>query len=292
MRKRSELKKYIKSMEEIKNIIAAMKNLSLIELSKINKFIDNQNNVVATIKDALVDFMAFNSDLSASYLKEQVEAYILIGSERGFCGDFNERIIKYALKIREDKKTSEKQPLFICVGRKLITKFADTAYEFESVDGPNAAEEIQATIYRLVRLLAGIHQKTAGNLHSANWVIIANDEIQNAIQTIAIKPFAALLQNEKNPSYTFPPLLNLTYENFIADALDQYLYATLHKIFYNSFLMENKQRLMHMEGAIKWLEKNNTQLLLAYNQMRQEEIVEEIEVVLLSAKAIIDEHVI
>lgn len=45
-------------------------------------------------------------------------------------------------------------------------------------------------------------------------------------------------------------------------------------------------RLEHMEKAIQRLEKNEIQLSLDYNKVRQEEIIEEIEVILLSAEAL------
>jgi F-type H+-transporting ATPase subunit gamma len=53
-------------------------------------------------------------------------------------------------------------------------------------------------------------------------------------------------------------------------------------------MIENQMRLEHMEKAIQRLEKNEAQLRLNYNRIRQEEIIEEIEVILLSAEALSD----
>ena len=68
--------------------------------------------------------------------------------------------------------------------------------------------------------------------------------------------------------------------------VDQYLYAVLHEVLYSSLLAENQRRLIHMEGAMRRIEDDLAKLKIKYNALRQEEIIEEIEVILLSAEAI------
>lgn len=68
--------------------------------------------------------------------------------------------------------------------------------------------------------------------------------------------------------------------------LDEYLYATLHEVLYRALLAENRRRLVHMENALDHIEQEHATLRLRYNALRQEEITEEIEVILLSAEAI------
>jgi F-type H+-transporting ATPase subunit gamma len=286
MSKRSEVKKHIHSLAEIKSIVSAMKNLSLIEINKLNKFIATQDEVVTTIKEAVADFIAFNSFPLFSAPQEPAAGYIIIGSERGFCGNFNEAVIDYfTATIKDQEKIT---PWLIFIGRKLAAKMAEINYVFKSIDGVNAIEEIPGTILSLVKILAEINQTTGGKIHPGSWAIIYNGEMQNNMQPDSIRPFAEFEQN-KVKSFSFAPLLNLKPNEFVAEVLDQYLFAILHQLFYKSFMVENRQRLLHMEGAIRWLEKNSEQLILHYNRLRQEEITEEIEVILLSAQAVIHE---
>ena len=81
-------------------------------------------------------------------------------------------------------------------------------------------------------------------------------------------------------------MLNLEPSLFWNQLTDHFLYAALHEVFYTSLMVENQMRLEHMEKAIQRLEKNEIQLSLGYNKIRQEEIIEEIEVILLSAEAL------
>lgn len=57
MTKRTQIKQHIHTMEEIGNIMAAMKNLALIEINKITKYIFTQEKVAQTIHDVGADFL-------------------------------------------------------------------------------------------------------------------------------------------------------------------------------------------------------------------------------------------
>ena len=61
------------------------------------------------------------------------------------------------------------------------------------------------------------------------------------------------------------------------------LFAILHKIMYVSLMTENVRRMQHLEGAAHHLDDKSAELLRKCNALRQEEIIEEIEVILRSA---------
>jgi len=78
-------------------------------------------------------------------------------------------------------------------------------------------------------------------------------------------------------------LLYLPPRVFLAELIDLYLFALLHKIFYSALVVENRARLSHLEGALQRLDRETAQLELKRNILRQEEITEEIELLMLSA---------
>jgi F-type H+-transporting ATPase subunit gamma len=51
-------------------------------------------------------------------------------------------------------------------------------------------------------------------------------------------------------------------------------------------MAENLRRFQHMDQAIQRLEKDMAELILKRNTLRQEEITEEIEIIMLSAEAL------
>jgi F-type H+-transporting ATPase subunit gamma len=72
---------------------------------------------------------------------------------------------------------------------------------------------------------------------------------------------------------------------FLAELANHYLLAALHELFYSSLMAENARRLQHMDNTIHRIEKDSMEFSLKKNRLRQEEITEEIEVIMLSAEA-------
>lgn len=292
MTKRSTLKNHIVSLEEIRNIVSAMKNLSLMEISKATKFFSAQERVVSTIKKVATDFFNFHPHLAAPLFTAQPLIYILIGSERGFCGNFNQMIIeqwesdikKRGANVKEHGAT---KPKTLLVGNKLATKVPATLLEAEKINGPNATEEIQAVILTIIKKLEKIAQEASVTINPANWVIIFNEETVAGIRPKVIQPFVTL-SKEKAPQLAVAPLLYLEPQQFLLELVEQYLFAVLYRLFYESFIIEHQERLKHMESALDWIEKKNIQLKLHMNELRQEEITEEIEVIMLSVKTLVD----
>ena len=80
-------------------------------------------------------------------------------------------------------------------------------------------------------------------------------------------------------------MLNLQPRDFFLELTDQYVFAALHEALYASLMAENDRRVRHLEGAVRNLDDRSTDLRRKCNALRQEEIIEEIEVILLSTSA-------
>jgi F-type H+-transporting ATPase subunit gamma len=80
--------------------------------------------------------------------------------------------------------------------------------------------------------------------------------------------------------------LTLSPTAFLLELTEQYLFAALHEMLYTSLMAENHNRVTHLEGAVRHLDEKSEQLARQCNALRQEEIIEEIEVILLSASSL------
>jgi F-type H+-transporting ATPase subunit gamma len=63
----------------------------------------------------------------------------------------------------------------------------------------------------------------------------------------------------------------------------------LHALLYASMMMENHDRVRHLDGAVRHIDDQSEDLARQCNALRQEEIIEEIEVILLSAASVTEE---
>ncbi|WP_040535299.1 F0F1 ATP synthase subunit gamma [Legionella drancourtii] len=289
MTKRSQLKDHLHTLEEIGNIMTAMKNLCSIEMNKITKFLLMQEKVIKTIQEVSNDFLSFYPILPMAKQDTTPVIYIIIGSERGFCGGFNDSVISQLENLKE--QFTDFNPALIVVGRKLALKMANDSHVIATLDGPNAIEEIPAVILKILRSLEEISSQKHIDLQSWQWDIIFNEEEQNQIQTKTLQPFKELYSNNAT-HFSVPPLLHLSHDLFLAEFVDNYLFAMFHSIFYKSFFAENHQRLFHLNNSLDRLDSKQNTLKGYLNLLRQEEITEEIQIIMLSAEAVIGNDVI
>lgn len=285
MTKRTKLKEHLHTIEEIGDIMIAMKNLCFIEMNKITKVLSMQAQVMQTLREMSRDFLSFYPIFPIRKQGVYPEIYILIGSERGFCGPFNDNVIHQLEVLIEQNPVPA--PTFIVVGRKLASKMAEDSRVMATLDGPNAIEEIPAVILNLLQILEKVSTQRHIALHSWQWDIIFNEEEHNQIQAKTLQPFKEFYVDDEM-TYSISPLLNLPQEQFLAEFADHYLFAMCYSVFYQSFFAESHQRLFHLNNALDHLEDKKNSLKKYLNLLRQEEITEEIQIIMLSAEVLID----
>jgi F-type H+-transporting ATPase subunit gamma len=86
--------------------------------------------------------------------------------------------------------------------------------------------------------------------------------------------------------YTHAPLLYLPPQGLLTGLVEEYLFAALYGLLYSSLMAESQRRMQHMDTAVRRLEKTSAELVRNRNSLRQEEITEEIEVIMLSVEAL------
>jgi F-type H+-transporting ATPase subunit gamma len=276
MTQRRDLERQHVAFGEILNIMNAMKNLALFETRKLARFLATQRRVVESLKATAADFRFFHSGLFKPPAYRGT-AYVLIGSERGFCGDYNDALLR-ALGGRLAHENGG-EVVLLPVGYRLTARMADDPRVAERLDGPGVVEEIEAVLIRLVETL-NVLQHERGPLRT---VVLHHRAEDEEVTATALDPFELTIPNA--PRFAVPPRLYLAPQAFLAGLLEQYLFAGLYELFYNALMAENERRIRHMDGAIRRLEDESARLKLRYNMLRQEEITEEIEIIMLSAES-------
>ena len=280
MSKRRGLEQQLQAFGEIKDILGAMKNLALMEMRKLTQFLSTQRRVVETMESAGTDFLSFYPYLAGEAVNAR-NVYLVIGSERGFCGDFNETM-RSALEPYLEGGSPE-EAWVIAVGYRLSAKLPDTPRVAARIAGASVVEEVESVLTRLIETLDALHDRDAP-VYPRSLTVLSHKAEEGGVRISVLEPFKRL--EHMGVPYAYPPLLNLTPPRVFTGLADQYLFAKLHELFYSSLMAENVQRLQHMENAIRRIEQESAELLLRRNMLRQEEITEEIEVLMLSSEAL------
>ena len=151
------------------------------------------------------------------------------------------------------------------------------------VDGASTSEEIAAVLNSLVEQIIALERQ-----HGPLRIFCRYQSGADAPVTATLLPPFRDLEAFISPS-SMPPVLNIAPAEFLLDLSDQYLFAALQAILYTSMMTENNDRVRHLDGAVRHIDDQAEELARQSNALRQEEIVEEIEVILLSAESVTEE---
>lgn len=275
MSRRAELERRLGRLAEISNIMTAMKTMALIETQKYGRFMTHQQQLVDSIEVAAADFLSFHPDLTGSSRAPQAQDHdvvILIGSERGFCGDFNETIASVEASLPG-------KPRLMVVGRRLAGKLEQHPRRVHWLAGANVAEEVPAVLDALIEEL---HRLSADPTSWRRLSVLSHD----ATGAILLQTLLPLVSVAEHP-FGFPPRLTIEPERFLSALVKHYLAAKLPALFYGSLMAENRRRLEHMETALSRMETRMDEITRSRNALRQEEITEQIEIILLSTEAML-----
>jgi F-type H+-transporting ATPase subunit gamma len=275
MSRRRKLKQHLRRLEEIRNIMEAMKNLSVLETHKLAAILANQKLSLQELENIASDFLTFYPH-ALTPGDDYTDIWLLFGSERGFCGDFNDSLIAYL--NGKLSPAGNKDLHVIPVGSKLCARMQDDPRVFAYVEGADIAEETVSVLNTVIRHI-GIFQSQHENINV--FALYHHDDSNELASLQLLPPFRGLPPDQNRHAYA--PRLNLPAEDFYLDMLDRYLFVALQDITSTSLMAENYRRIQHMSGAIRRLEESESHLLRTYHQRRQEEITEEIEVILLNA---------
>lgn len=273
MTRRHQLAGRLAGLREVRAILSAMKNIALMELRALAGLLEHQRRAMATIERAAADFLCFHPPPGEAAPAATV--CIVVGSERGFCGEFNEALEAEARAVRA------RGDRLIAVGARLVDRLEE-ADGGGMLAGANVAEELPAVLQRVAVELERV-QRTAppGPLHVK--AVYQNPDGSGPLtRTIAPLP---LPERPPRPR-PYPPRLTLAPPEFFAGLLEQALLMSLQEAFSVSLIAENRRRLEQMEGALRRLDEIAGRLAQRLNASRQEEITQEIEVIMLSAEAL------
>ncbi|GAB6066923.1 hypothetical protein JCM13664_02410 [Methylothermus subterraneus] len=272
--RRREIESHLAGLGEIREILAAMKNLSLTETHKLVRFIASQRQATATIERAAADFLcAWPEWLPASRPRQAI--FLVIGSERGFCGDYNDRLVA-AVEARCQELSC--QARLIPVGNKLASRLEGDARVIRSLAGASVAEEVPEVLQQAVEVI----EQLEAELPEAAWFGVHHSSAGLRLSSL-LPPFQHL-QSQALPGALFTYLEPAA---LFSKLVDQYLFALLHAMFFEALLAEHQRRIQHLSGAIDRLDERCRNLKIRRNALRQEEIIEEIEMIMLNADAVL-----
>lgn len=258
MSQRREIEAQLALYDDLSGILGAMRSFALAELHRISRREEAQQEVVRVLAQALQDVAPFQPPPEPAL----VDVWLLLGSVRGFCGSFNEDVVR-AWRA----KGGQRQPLIV-VGERLAATMPEQASLFQ-VAGADGGLDAAAAIDRILAAFDAARRNVG---QTCGLLACLRDE--DGVRWQRLLPLPV-----KTAPAGAPPLMYEQPLVVAAGVSEHFLFHQLLALVLRSIRIENRQRLMQMENALHHLEQGSDELARRRNRLRQEEIVEEIEVI-------------
>ena len=262
------LKRKLQSAKEIEEIVSSMKAFANFNVQTAKKGLSNlriyQNNIEDTFGEIITLF--------PSLIKENLEEtkktiFVVFLSQEGLCGYFNEDILNFFEKIRQDDSMT------IIIG----SKGAEVARSRKILcsrylNGASNVEAIEINAIELSSYLIEIFEKE--HFDKLNLIYA---ELESGSYNIVEKK---VLPPDFSKFHTQPvqeePLLYLQAEEILHALIKEYLHISIYRAFIESVASENQARLNAMVQASNAIKERETLLLQELNVHRQQEITDEL----------------
>lgn len=281
-----ELKSRINSVKSTQKITQAMKLVSAAKLHKAQLQLAQVKEYHTEFVKAVAQLTANVEDIKLPMLQGKSNIlnhlFIIIGSERGLCGGFNNNINKYLNQYIEQNEISQYN--ILCIGNKLrnilIQKHRDYIIEiFEDsfAHGINYPDVKDVSDHLL-------HKFAANEFGSCS--IIYNEFHSVLAQKVVGKSLIPtnLVKSNHNSSnhYRFEPKQEIMLE----ELLKRYFMGEIYRALLENSTSEHGARMVAMDNAVRNAEGLIKSLTLQYNRTRQATITEELIEIISGAEGI------
>jgi F-type H+-transporting ATPase subunit gamma len=277
----------IHHVEDLRAVVKTMKALAAVSIRQYEHAVEVLTEYSRTIETGFQIVLQqrhfqgqplIPATLTASSFQFQRVAVIIFGSDRGLCGQFNERIASYAISKLQAWQLNHNH-LIAIAGERLITPLESNRYNIHqqfavpaAVDGivdltgeillGIEAWQIQEGIDQVILFY---NEPRSGARYSPCHFQLLPLDLQ-WLQSLSERPWPT---NEI-------PLLTMDETEFLSALIREYLFLYLFRAAAASLASENGSRLTSMQSAERNIEERISDLTAEYRRQRQSAITSEL----------------
>ena len=275
----------IAGVKKTKQITKAMNMVASAKLRGAQQRIERFGPYAEKFYEMLRD-MAGKADASAHPLLEVREeisttGILLVTSDRGLCGSFNNNLIKEALTTARAKKAEGRDVKFYCVGKKGRNAVRKSEFEIigENIDEMNSFDftlgnQVGTTL--IDSYLSGALDEVV--LIYGHFVNVGRQEPVNLklLPISAEEHVEAEEAEEKGPGGQSEYIYEPDVEGLLAELLPRFIKVQVYRGLLDTSAAEHAARMNAMENATSACDDMIDSLTLLYNKTRQAAITKEL----------------
>lgn len=275
-----EVRSRITSVQSTRQITQAMKMVSAAKLRRAQDAITRMRPYAHKLQEILSN-VSSSLDASEGKFSAQREGkktlIVVITSNRGLCGGFNNNIIKEAIRLKGNEFATDDVSV-LSIGKKADDIFKRKAYSISNGFGKDLNGIWDDLTFEHT---SGIAKELMDQFESGDWdrIFLVYNAFKNAaVQTITTEQFLPVAPPEKSEDanttldYIFEPNKEEIVERIIPNSLKIQLFKAL----LDSRASEHGARMTAMHKATDNASELIKELKLTYNKARQAAITNEI----------------
>ena len=278
MKTLNALNKKIKTAHDLLSVVKTLKNLSAVNIRRYERAVESMDQYITAID---MGWQIFFRSATAILRKAAGKSAVclVIGSDQGMCGQFNEILISHALKKAKRIKEKNRDLTFWSLGEKISRSLEDREYSIgnhfsvaESLSGIN--DQVQLVIQQIESWLVS---RRLEHFYVCHNILTKSEGYKQIFYRLLPldKEWADQYTSKKWPTRCLPQMY-LPQQEIFTCLFRQYLFISLYRAFVQSLASENLARLMAMQGAEKNIQEMEEELLVLFRAQRQESITNEL----------------
>ncbi|WP_185855570.1 ATP synthase F1 subunit gamma [Blattabacterium cuenoti] len=273
-----EIRIKISSIESVIKTTEAMKMISIVKSKKTKDILLHIKKYIKYIK-SILSYVLFTIKKEV-YIKNKFflkknkneKLFIIITSDRGLCGSFNNYIFERLHNIIQKKHYESKNYTFFPIGKKGLIYLQKKKYNICNI--PN----INNCFYSLEKMEFFIKNITSLFFERFSSVYVIYNKLKSSIypKTVVYKLLPISIKNFFKKEYKISPILEPSEEKVLHFLIKKFLSLKFNKIYLKSSYSEHNSRMIAMHKASENAKNIKNNLILNYNKERQTIITKEI----------------
>ena len=276
----------IETVEDLQAIVKTMKALASVSIQQYRKAVESLQDYGRTVEMGLqiiLQQQRFSEPAEAEWFPSSTGAggvgAIVWGSDRGLCGQFDERIAAYVAERLKLLQVEPKNVLIAAIGVRLVTPMEQRGYTVGSTFAvPNSVTEIMPAVQDLLFAIEDwrSQQQIDRLLLFYNHPLTGASYQSSSLQLFPVDlSWLDRLQKKEWHSQVLP-MFTMDRRQLFSELIREYFFVSLYRAFAASLASENASRLSAMQSAETNIEERLLDLKGRYHRQRQSSITAEL----------------
>ncbi len=275
------LKRKIESAKDLQSVVKTMKTLAAVSIRQYEQAVASLADYDRTLQMGM-QILLKNRPQSLTGIKPIVSdrvGMVVFGSDRGMCGQFNERLAQFTLEEINNLSLPSHKRMVLSVGGRISDRLEAAGQPIEECfTVPGSIAGITPMLHETVIKL----EQWRSDRQINQILVFYNRHLSSAAyrpHKVQIFPlnvnFLRKLQQQKWPSRCLPTF-TMSEERLASALFRQYFFVSLYRACAESLASENASRLASMQVAEKNIAERLGELKTEFNHQRQSSITEEL----------------